>query len=215
MLRLLETASKEKIVLAVGLMMAGGYSLDQLLKYRATSSLLHPITQKLEEGSKPHLPIGNTVDRSNIWKALERTFLIGSGTMKEGFGIVFGPSSSGKTMAIRRVCNDNPNGVLYVELKGGMTKDHSFVDEMIAQLNIKTKPHGIIDLVLGYLSQTYVTHHQLPTEPWSSMDYVFKVLSNACVQYKRKHHSLPVIFIDGCDALAKSNKEMFMRLVPF
>ena len=47
-------------------------------------------------------------------------------------------------------------GVLYVELEGVKT-DHTFVDQMICELDLKVKPHGIIDLVLAHISPAYAT----------------------------------------------------------
>ena len=61
-------------------------------------------------------------------------------------------------------------------------------------------------------ARIFQAYHQLPTEPWSSMDYIFNILIEACVQYKTKHHLLPVIFIDGCDALAKTGPEVFNNI---
>ena len=45
------------------------------------------------------------------------------------------------------------------------------------------------------------------------MDYIFEILIRASEIYKLKHHQMPVMFIDGCDALAKDNPKGFERLV--
>ena len=152
------------------------------------------------------------VERRDIWENIERTFVTGTGRENGGFGIIFGPSGSGKTMAARKVCNDNPKGVIYVELKG-LKEDFSFVSNMISQLGLKVKPTGIFDLFLGHLSSSYISHHQLPGDPWASVDYIFEILIRASKMYKLKHHQMPVMFIDGCDALAKGNATGFERLV--
>ena len=59
----------------------------------------------------------------------------------------------------------------------------------------------------------YVTYHQMPDDLWARLDYVFDLLINAFIQYKGIHQQILVIFIDGCDALAKSNTKIFDRLV--
>ena len=112
----------------------------------------------------------------------------------------------------KKVWNDNPKGVIYVELKG-LKENHSFVSEMISQLGLKVKPTGIIDLLLGYLSSSYISHHQLPGDSWASVDYIFEILIRASKMHKLKHHQMPVMFIDGCDASAKGNATGFERLV--
>ena len=80
---------------------------------------------------------------------------------------------------------------------------------MISQLGLKIKATGIICL-------SYISHHQLPGDPWASVDYIFevlKVLIRVSKMYKLKHHQMPVMFIDGCDALTKGNATGFERLV--
>ena len=191
---------------------AGLYGLDRKLKKRAAVSLLDPVVEKLEKGTKPSIRLNYMVERREIWEAIERTFITGTGREIGGFGIIFGPSGSGKTIATRKVCNDHPKGVIYVELKG-LKGDYSFVSAMINQMGLKVKPTGIVDLFLGYLSSTYISHHQLPGDPWASMDYIFEILIRASEIYKLKHHQMPVMFIDGCDALAKDNPKGFERLV--
>ena len=201
-----------KSLAIVGISTTGGaIAADQYLMYRASTALLNPVMKKLEEGSKPSIPLTYVVERKEIWEAIERTFLIGTGRKDEGFGIIFGPSGSGKTITIRKVCNNHPKGVVYVELKD--YSDYSFVEEMTNQLGLKTKPSGIIDLALGHFSQNYVTHHQLPKDQWASMDYIFRILIRVSKQYKRKHDQMPVLIIDGCDALAKGNAKSFERHV--
>ena len=96
--------------------------------------------KKLEEGTKPSIPLIHVVERKDIWEAIEHTSLLGTGKMNEGFGIIFSPSGSGKTIAIRKVCNDHPKGVVYVELKV-MKKDYAFI-EMTNQLGFKTQRHS-------------------------------------------------------------------------
>jgi len=84
---------------------------------------------------------------------------------------------------------------------------------MTTQLDLKVEPCGIIDLALGYISKDYVTYLQLPVSPWASLDYIFDLLVKVAVQYKTMHQQIPIIFIDGCDVLAKSNPILFDRLV--
>lgn len=213
LLNFARSLSKTNLTIAGVCGLGGLFAADRYLKYRANTALLTPIMEKLKEGSKPYLPLTHMMERKDIWEPIERTFLTGIGRQNEGFGIVFGPSGSGKTMATRKVCNDHPEGVIYIELKG-MSEDCSFVEEMTDQLGLKTKPTGIIDLILGHFSHAYVTHHQLPKDdPWASMDYIFRVLIRVSMKYKLRHNKMPVVFIDGCDALAKDNARSFARLV--
>ena len=82
--------------MAIVFVMGCLFGADQCLKYRATTTLLCPVMKKLENGSKPCIPLTHVVERKDIWEAIERAFLIGMGRMDEGFGIVFGPSGSAK-----------------------------------------------------------------------------------------------------------------------
>ena len=190
--RSVHNVSIKKLAVA-GVVLAGGaFTAYRLLKYRSNSTLLNPVLKKLEEGTKPYIPLTHMVERKDIWEAIEHTFLIGTGRINEGFGIIFGPSGSGKTIAIRKVCNNHPKGVIYVELKG-WKEDYSFIKQMVDQLGLKVKPTGLIDFTLMHFSSTYNTHHQLPKDPWASMDYIFDILIGASQKYKLKHRQMPVI----------------------
>ena len=210
LLRAVIKMDRKKLAVAAVFGIGGAYVIDQGLKYRATST--KSILQMLEKGSRPCIPLNRVVPREDIWSNIENTFLKGDGRINEGFGIIFGPSGSGKTMAIRKACNDNPKGVLYVELKG-MKKDYTLLDQITDQLKLKVKPVGIIDLALGHISSNYSTYHQLPADIHASLDYIFNLLTKASIQYKEQHQQMPVLFIDGCDTLAKSSPKIFDRLV--
>ena len=69
--------------------------------------------QKLVRGSKPLLAQHDKViSRPNILTDIKNMFFQGDMTR---FGVVIGLSGSGKTYAVRKVCQENPQGVLYFE----------------------------------------------------------------------------------------------------
>ena len=92
------------------------------LRARADMRLRSPIMNRLEEGTRPTLLQHRslTIERPSLEKELPEIVLPKPDTELElvgkKFGIVFGPSGTGKTALVRQVCALHPQGVLYHEV---------------------------------------------------------------------------------------------------
>ena len=88
------------------------------------------------------------------------------------FGVVIGPSGCGKTSAMRELCNLHPGGLLYYEV--GELKN--FVSGLSKEIGMKTSPSGVLDLTLGYISESYRHYYSLPDDQVAGLDMVLEVL---------------------------------------
>ena len=70
------------------------------------------------------------------------------------FGVILGPSGSGKSVAIRDLCEKHLKGILYVEI----IKPIIFHKDLATCIGMTLQPSNIEDLILGYLSAEY-RHH--------------------------------------------------------
>jgi archaellum biogenesis ATPase FlaH len=125
------------------------------------------------------------------------------------FGIVIGPSGTGKTALVRRMCNRDPKGILYFEVFDPrcIAQDLGTVVGMVQQ------PTSPIDLLFMYISgNSYAQYHKIPSGELG-MQYVLAGLEKQALKYKAKHDRTPVLVIDGVDLLAKRNKTMFIDLI--
>ena len=59
----------------------------------------------------------------------------------------------------------------------------------------------------------YISHHRVPNCTLDGIALVLDTLQAAAVKYKRRHGKVPVLFLDGCDLLAKHNTTLFNRLL--
>ena len=125
------------------------------------------------------------------------------------FGIVIGPSGTGNTALMRKICRSDPKGVLYFEVFDPLclAQDLGTAVGMVQQL---TSP---IDLLLTYLSgDSYVQYHKVPSGELG-MQYVLAGLEEQTLKYKSKHARTPVLIIDGVDLVAKENMKMYVQLI--
>ena len=189
--------------------------LNLWLKGKASRDLIQPALKKLETGSKPPLPIKSIekmIPRPSLEKEIFSLFYPSDSDRETGFGIIIGPSGTGKTMIVREFCRRYPSGVLYYEVR----EPSFFADELAKEASIKTKPTNVFDLMLGHISDRYVHYLSLSSSPDSSVTNAAKVLNTleeACVKYVEKHGVVPVLFIDGTDLIAKHNEKLFSSLI--
>ena len=94
------------------------------LQVRANRRLRYPISRRLEEGSRPSLIkcVDNVdnIDRSDLEEKLSKILRPSAvewqvGVLKH-FGVMLGPSGTGKTALVRQLCARYPHGVLYHEI---------------------------------------------------------------------------------------------------
>ena len=87
------------------------YGLLSLSRWRLET----PILKKIEEGTKPELlPTFITIDRPSLEDDLN--VLLHPDNEDDKFGVVIGPSGTGKIAMLRKVCRRRLEGVLYYEV---------------------------------------------------------------------------------------------------
>ena len=67
------------------------------------------------------------------------------------FGVILGPSGSGKSVATRDLCEKHPKGVLYVDI----VEPNVFHKDLATCIGMKLQPNNIEDLTLGHVPAEY------------------------------------------------------------
>lgn len=114
-------------------------------------------------------------------------------------------------MAIHKVCNDHLTGVLYVELKGVKADYRGEArlcfcgpDDWWTRFESKAmwddwSCFGPYFTCLQYTPPT-------PRRFLGKSRLYFDLLAKVALNYKAKHHEIPVMFIDGCDSLVNQRQ---------
>ena len=128
------------------------------------------------------------------------------------FGIIIGPTGTGKTFSTQRACNRNPHGVLYTELNTG-----NFVKEFAEQTGVPIEPRGLFDFVAKHFANEHVHYYKLESlddkDHFGAFLEIITILSEQAREFKKKHNQVPCLFIDGADLLAKKFPSRFHELV--
>jgi len=120
-----------------------------------------------------------------------------------------GPTGTGKTSMVRKLCNKYPEGILYQEV----VNTNNFLKYLAKELGMKIASSNIFDIILGYFSSTYIMYYSLPTNQKQALDFIIETLKPAALKFHAKYGTTPTMFIDGADLLAKYNKELFIELL--
>ena len=62
------------------------------------------------------------------------------------------------------------------------------------EIGMKFAPATVVDLILGYISPSYIHYHILPDEESAAFNKVMLVLGNAATMYTKEHGKIPVLF---------------------
>ena len=127
----------------------------------------------------------------------------------KGFGIIVGPTGSGKTTLVTGLCNKFPGGVLYYHVTNPMV----FSKGLATAVGMKTSPSNVFDLVLGYFSNKYFMYYRLADDQSVSITTIFGELAKAAQKYRSKHGKMATLFLDGADILAKKDTALFSQIV--
>ena len=198
------------------------------LLVRADRRLRSPILSKLEEGScPPAIPpleeVVGIIGRPNVEEMVTQLVLPpavqAKATMEQAatlkhFGVVLGPSGTGKTTIVRRLCARYRHGIIYHEV----FDPRSLKDDLAKAVGMVTEPKNLVDLLLPYVSHNYRQYHVLPDDNDKGLaglgvSYVLDEIAKAGRRFKSRHGSTPVLILDGVDLIAKLNPDAFIVLV--
>ena len=197
------------------------------LLVRADRRLRSPILSKLEEGSYPRAipPLEEVIGRPNVEEMVTQLVLPPAvqakatteqaATLKH-FGVVLGPSGTGKTTIVRRLCARYRHGIIYHEV----FDPRSLKDDLAKAVGMVTEPKNLVDLLLAYVSHNYRQYHVLPDDndkdkglAGLGVSYVLDEIAKAGRRFKSRHGSTPVLILDGADLIAKHSPDAFIMLV--
>lgn len=168
------------------------------------------IDAQLESGSSPrYKPMKVSIERPRELSIIREMFI-----MKESlsvFGVILGPSGTGKSYLTELACNMWPKGVLYhhidvpSELPVGLAKT----------IGMKLKHDAnVFELLMEKFGFTsYLLHYTLPKKFTAALGFVLKELERRAIVYNEKNHRIACLFIDGVDFLAKEQPQDFLKLV--
>ena len=190
---------------ASGLLMCAPF-LHFYVRWRAERRLKAPILAALEKGTSPRcLPLTSTwTDRSEVEQKLTQLITRPGRANVDvrSFGVVLGPSGTGKTALTRLVCRRHPVGTIYHEIYDPL----SAAEELAKAAGLIISPEYFLDLVLSYGSDYYRQYHTLPEDPAKAISYVLDKVSEQAQTFKSKHGYVPTFIIDGVDLVAKDIK---------
>ena len=133
------------------------------LNRRACTQLIKPIDYRLERGSKscvPQVVKKVIVPCEDVSKLIFNMYFPKRASIKGHFGVTLGPLGSGKTIVVMDLCKWYPKGVLYMEI----VEPAVFAEQLAECIGIRLGPNNLEDLVLGYISDKYRHHYNLPAE---------------------------------------------------
>ena len=176
------------------------------LTFRAKRIRNAPIDSTLKAGTPLFNKFQDYMDRSTLIESITKKFI--HSNMTESFGIILGPTGTGKTYVTQKAC-EGKRGVIYLEVElAEVLGVH-----LARAIGMRTEPTGIIGLGLSYLSDKYTHHYRLPEDNTKAVQFVIEKLAERAVEYRRKHGHLPSLFIDGIDIVAKFDDTLFTKLV--
>ena len=189
---------------------AGHYYISHQAK-----KLQDSIYDRILTGTRPKLLYGNEIlPRKDLEDDLFNWFVKGnrnncdSPDMKQ-FGVIVGPTGTGKSALVRKICNKYPEGIIYLEIK----EPRKFAKHLASALNFKIAPSNIFDILLGYYSSTYRMYWSLEDNQADAFDTIMGVLQQQASKYRSTTGRIPILFIDGADLLAKYDKNLFVRVL--
>ena len=188
---------------------------DFYLKKRGVKMKNNLVFKTMEYGSRPRVPVEEIEKRTKEFDQLQRVFLphtldqCSATPSRSLFGLLVGPSGTGKTVAITYLCNKFPKGAMYCEVR----EPFAFPETLATEVGMKLDPFGLIDLLLSYISTEYALYHKIPQDPYHALNYVMSTIQKSAIMFKETYGYVPTLFIDGTDLLAKNNKELTKHLI--
>jgi len=193
------------VVGAIGI--SAMYSIQKPMGNRRTKGL---IDANLKYGTRPdpHSSQGRWVYSSSSVHSIER--LLTQLEAENGkFGIIMGPTGTGKTQATIAACNTKPEWILYHEI----THPYTAAKQLAITAGIPIKPN-IAQRIQEYFLPNFRTFY-FPQDPVKAMTYVLDHVALRAEELAKDRglQRLPCFVIDGVEVLAKHQPDVFNALV--
>ena len=150
-----------------------------------------------------------TVDRPDELRIINERFIKKSDVNM--FGVILGPSGTGKTYLTRLASSLWPSGVLYYEIFDPLRLPEELAETVGMRLRDDANLLDVLFEKLGISS--LVNFYTLPKDLSSRLSYVLEVVAKRAVVFKGRRGWVPCIIIDGVDLLAKEDSKVFVELV--
>lgn len=83
----------------------------------------------------------------------------------------------------------------------------NFTSDIAKEIGMKVARSGVIDLILGYMSNNYKLYHEMPEgNDKESLATIMDGLQVAAMKFKAKNQEMQFLFIDRIDVLAKKER---------
>ena len=163
----------------------------------------------LERGSRPNFSKENlVVDRSSEIELIVNNFIRPKPESKL-FGVILGPTGTGKTYLTQSVCNrDSREGVLYYHIQ-----EDIYPTGMAKAIGMRLEPNGLFDVLMSYFGIHFTQYYKLDNNDHKAVQQVLALLGERSETFREKHGFMPTFFIDGIDLVAKSDKNVFRKIV--
>ena len=184
------------------------------------------------------------INREKIITSIKNTFIEPqSSEDRKQFGVIIGPTGTGKTFSTRTACRENPHGVLYTEINTA-----NLVKGFAEQTGVPIEPRGLFDFVAQHLSIGNVHYYKLESldnnDQFGALRDIIKIVAKQAGEFKKqareltekqerelkkkqageltkkqaaelkkKLNQMPCLFIDGVDLLAKEFPSQFPKLI--
>ena len=167
-------------------------------KYRA-------VKKKLERGTKPPIcNINNTIDRAKEEEEVKGVIL---GNQKKCYGIILGPTGTGKSYVVTKVCHEYHSRVIYYHVMA----PKSLPLDLASAVDMKLRPRMFDHLVNRYFPG-FENHFILPKGFEEALAFVFETINDQAKILKEKTGDVVTLVLDGVDLVAKKSDDDFIAL---
>ncbi|KAL5494221.1 hypothetical protein EMCRGX_G015505 [Ephydatia muelleri] len=206
----LPAAVSNAALLGGGTMITGvalyGFTWVYHRRYNMTNSVKKRF---LNPNPPPLIREGEHFPREKEEKEIQKAFLMDQTDSLGLVGVVFGPAGTGKSNVVRTVCRSNTKGVIYMEIGS----PRQFPYHLAKACGVPVEPNWW-DAVVAKLFGTFRTYVTLPSSDQDALALVLPIIAEGAKAYIKKNKSIPVLFIDGVDILAKEeDNRLYVNLV--
>ena len=167
------------------------------------------IRKKLENGTRPSLPLN--FDAHEIRRPEEeeviKEILLNKRT--RSYGVILGPTGTGKSCLTMKVCSKYPSRVIYNHI----TVNGALPLQLANAINMKLRS-TFIDQLMAKILPGYESNFVLPETFEESLDFVLNIINLQAQQLlKICDKKVVTLVLDGVDLIAKQSREDFITLI--